>query len=35
MFQIGNFLIVVALVLAFVIVGFQVYRDIVVADDWR
>ena len=34
MFQIGNFLIVVALVLAFVIVGFDVYRDIVVADTW-
>lgn len=35
MFQIGNFLIVVALVLALVMVGFDVWRDIVVKDDWQ
>ena len=35
MFQIGNFLIALALVLAAVMVAAQVYRDIVVADDWR
>ncbi|MCK6556452.1 plasma-membrane proton-efflux P-type ATPase [Candidatus Binatia bacterium] len=34
MFQIGNFLIVVALVLAIVLVGTRVYHDIVIADDW-
>ena len=32
MFQIGNFLIVVAVVLALVMVGFEVYREIVIAD---
>lgn len=35
MFQIGNFLIVVALVLALIMVGFDVWRDIVVKDDWQ
>ncbi|MFO1419781.1 MAG: plasma-membrane proton-efflux P-type ATPase [Candidatus Competibacteraceae bacterium] len=35
MFQIGNFLIVVALVLALIMIGFDVWRDIVVKDDWR
>ncbi len=35
MFQIGNFLIILAVVLALVMVAFRVYRDIVVADDWR
>ena len=34
MFQIGNFLIVVALVLAAILVGVRVYRDIVIVDDW-
>lgn len=34
MFQIGNFLIVLALVLAAVLVGFRVYHDIVVAESW-
>jgi hypothetical protein len=35
MFQIGNFLIVVALVLAMIMVGFDVWRDILIADSWR
>ncbi|MFO1162386.1 MAG: plasma-membrane proton-efflux P-type ATPase [Reyranellaceae bacterium] len=34
MFQIGNFLIALALVLAAIMVGFRVYNDIVVADTW-
>jgi len=34
MFQIGNFLIAVAVVLAVVMVAVQVWRDIVVADTW-
>ncbi|MES0884593.1 plasma-membrane proton-efflux P-type ATPase [Roseibium sp. SCP14] len=34
MFQIGNFLIAVAVVLALVMVAVQVWRDIVVADTW-
>jgi H+-transporting ATPase len=33
MFQIGNFLIVVAL--AMIMVGFDVWRDIVIADTWK
>ena len=32
--QIGDFLILLALALAVVLVGFQVYRDVVVADVW-
>lgn len=35
MFQIGNFLIVLAVVLAAIMVAFRVYHDIVVADDWN
>ena len=35
MFQIGNFLIVVALVLTLIMIGFDVWRDIVVQDDWQ
>jgi len=34
MFQIGNFLIAVAVALALVLVGVKVYRDIVVSDTW-
>jgi len=34
MFQIGNFLIVVAVVLAAIMVTFRVYHDIVIADTW-
>jgi H+-transporting ATPase len=34
MFQIGNFLIVVALVLAAIMVAFRVYHDIVIVDTW-
>jgi H+-transporting ATPase len=34
MFQIGNFLIVLALVLAFIMVAFRVYHDIVIVDTW-
>jgi H+-transporting ATPase len=34
MFQIGNFLIVVALALALVVAGFRFYSDIVVSDQW-
>ncbi len=33
--QIGDFLIVLSLVLAFLLVGFEIYRDVVVKDDWR
>jgi H+-transporting ATPase len=35
MFQIANFLIIVAVVLALLMVGFQVWRDIVIQDDWQ
>jgi H+-transporting ATPase len=35
MFQIANFLIVVAVVLALIMVGFDVWRDIVIQDDWK
>ena len=35
MFQIGNFLIVLGAVLATFLVAAQVYRDVVVAHDWR
>ncbi|MBL9059518.1 MAG: plasma-membrane proton-efflux P-type ATPase, partial [Mangrovicoccus sp.] len=35
MFQIGNFLILVAVVLAAVMVAVQLYRDIVLVDDWQ
>ena len=35
MFQIGNFLIVVAVTLALIMVAVRVYHDIVIADDWR
>jgi H+-transporting ATPase len=34
MFQIGNFLIVVAVVLAAIMVAVSVYRDIVIVDNW-
>ena len=34
MFQIGNFLIVLALVLAAIMVGFRVYHDVVLSDTW-
>jgi len=34
MFQIGNFLIFVAVTLALIMVAVKVYRDIVIADDW-
>ncbi len=34
MFEIGNFLIVVALTLAMIMVAVKVYYDIVVSDDW-
>jgi len=34
MFQISNFLIVVAVVLAAIMVAVRVYHDIVIADDW-
>ena len=34
MFQIGNFLIVVAVALALIMVAVKVYHDIVIADDW-
>lgn len=33
--QIGDFLIILSLVLAFVLVGFEIYRDVVVKDDWQ
>jgi H+-transporting ATPase len=35
MFQIGNFLIAVGAVLAAILVAVEVYRDLVVAHDWR
>jgi H+-transporting ATPase len=35
MFQIANFLIIVAVVLALIMVGFDVWRDIVIRDDWK
>lgn len=35
MFQIGNFLILMALVLAAIMVSVQLYRDIVIVDDWQ
>jgi H+-transporting ATPase len=35
MFQIGHFLIILALALAMIMVGFDVWRDIVIADSWR
>ncbi|MCA0304102.1 MAG: plasma-membrane proton-efflux P-type ATPase [Proteobacteria bacterium] len=34
MFQIGNFLIVLALVLAAIMVAFRVYHDVVLSDTW-
>src|SRR6516164_1511212 len=34
MFEIGNFLIIVAVALALVMVAVQVYQDIVITDDW-
>ncbi len=34
MFQIGNFLIIVAVALALIMVAVKVYHDIVIADDW-
>jgi H+-transporting ATPase len=34
MFEIGNFLIIVAVVLALIMVTVQVYRDIVITDNW-
>ncbi len=34
MFQIGDFLMVVAIALALIMVAVKVYRDLVVADDW-
>jgi H+-transporting ATPase len=34
MFEIGNFLIVLAVVLALIMVAVKVYHDIVIADDW-
>lgn len=34
MFQIGNFLIIVAVVLASIMVAYRVYHDIVIADTW-
>ena len=33
--QIGDFLIVLSLILAFMLVGFEIYRDIVVKADWQ
>ena len=33
--QIGDFLIILSLILAFLLVGFEIYRDIVVKDDWQ
>ena len=32
--RIGDFLIILSLVLAFILVGFEIYRDVVVQDDW-
>ncbi|OQK18536.1 metal-transporting ATPase [Methyloprofundus sedimenti] len=34
MFQIGNFLIILAVLLALIMVAVRVYHDIVIADDW-
>jgi len=34
MFQIGNFLIILAIVLALIMVAVRVYHDIVIVDDW-
>src|SRR5215470_1929733 len=34
MFEIGNFLIIVAVALALIIVAVQVYTDIIIRDDW-
>ena len=34
MFEIGNFLIIVAVVLAMIMVAVKVYHDIVISDDW-
>ncbi len=34
MFEIGNFLIVVAVVLAVIMIAVRVYHDIVISDDW-
>ena len=34
MFEIGNFLIIVALILAFAMVGVSVYRDVVITHTW-
>jgi H+-transporting ATPase len=34
MFQIGNFLIIVAVALALIMVAVKVYHDLVIADDW-
>jgi H+-transporting ATPase len=34
MFEIGNFLIIVAVALALIMVAVQVYHDIVITDDW-
>ncbi len=33
--QIGDFLILLSLALAFILVGFQVYRDVVIIDAWK
>ena len=35
MFQIGNFLIVLAITLSLIMVTVKVYTDIVISDDWR
>ena len=34
MFEIGNFLIIVAVVLAIIMIATRVFRDIVISDDW-
>ena len=34
MFEMGNFLIIVAVALALIMVAVQVYRDIIISDDW-
>ena len=33
--QIGDFLILLSLALAFILVGFQIYRDVVIIDAWK
>ncbi|NPA35296.1 MAG: plasma-membrane proton-efflux P-type ATPase [Chlorobi bacterium] len=33
--KIGDFLILLSLALAFLLVGFEVYRDVVIRDDWK